>query len=68
MYQFELRRMRWAGHAARMGDGRGVYRVLVWKPEGGDRWVDPDLDGRIILRWIFRKCYAGYGLDRAGSG
>jgi hypothetical protein len=23
------RRMRWAGHVARMGDGRGVYRVLV---------------------------------------
>ena len=28
------RRMRWAGHVARMGEGRGVYRVLVWKPEG----------------------------------
>ena len=28
------RRMRWAGHVARMGVGRGVYRVLVGKPEG----------------------------------
>ena len=28
------RRMRWAGHVARMGQGRGVYRVLVGKPEG----------------------------------
>jgi len=28
------RRMRWAGHVARMGDERGVYRVLVGKPEG----------------------------------
>jgi hypothetical protein len=28
------RRMRWAGHVARMGKGRGVYRVLVGKPEG----------------------------------
>jgi hypothetical protein len=27
-------RMRWAGHVARMGDGRGVYRVLVGRPEG----------------------------------
>jgi len=26
-------RMRWAGHVARMGEGRGVYRVLVGKPE-----------------------------------
>jgi len=28
------RRMRWAGHVERMGDGIGVYRVLVGKPEG----------------------------------
>jgi len=28
------RRMRWAGHVARMGEGTGVYRVLVRKPEG----------------------------------
>jgi len=28
------RRMRWAGHVARMGVGRGVYRDLVEKPEG----------------------------------
>jgi len=27
-------RMRWAGHVARMGQGRGVHRVLVGKPEG----------------------------------
>ena len=28
------KRMRWAGHVARMGEERGVYRVLVGKPEG----------------------------------
>jgi hypothetical protein len=28
------RRMRWAGHMARMGEDRGVHRVLVGKPEG----------------------------------
>jgi len=27
-------RMRWAGHVARMGEERGVYRVLLGKPEG----------------------------------
>jgi hypothetical protein len=27
------RRLRWAGHAARMGESRGAYRVLVGKPE-----------------------------------
>jgi len=41
------RRMRWAGLVARMGEERGVYRVLVGKPEGRRplgrprrRWVD----------------------------
>jgi hypothetical protein len=28
------RRVRWAGYVTRMGEGRGVYRVLVWIPEG----------------------------------
>ena len=39
--------MRWAGHVARMGEGRGVHRVLVGKPEGNRplerprrRWED----------------------------
>ena len=30
----KLKRMRWAGHVACMGEGRGVYRVFVGKPEG----------------------------------
>jgi len=41
------RRMRWAGHEARIGEERGVYRVMVGKPEGRRplgrprrRWVD----------------------------
>jgi hypothetical protein len=49
------RRMKWARHVSRMGEGRGVHRVLVGKPEGKRPWGDPDVDGRIILRWIFRK-------------
>jgi hypothetical protein len=28
------RRMRWAGHVTRIGEGRGVYRVMVGRPEG----------------------------------
>jgi hypothetical protein len=28
------RRMRWAGHVARMGEERGAYRILVGRPEG----------------------------------
>jgi hypothetical protein len=32
--QIKSRRMRWAGHVARMGEGRNVYRVLLGMPEG----------------------------------
>jgi hypothetical protein len=37
------------------GERRGVYRVLVGKPEGCVHLEDPIVDGRLILRWIFRK-------------
>ena len=40
------RRMRWAGHVARMGEERGAYRVLVGKPEG------KRLLGRPRHRWL----------------
>jgi hypothetical protein len=30
--------MRWAGHVARMGEERKVYKVLVGKPEGKTTW------------------------------
>ena len=53
------RRMSWAGHVALMGEGRGVYRVLVGKPEGRSHCGDPDIDGRIILGWIFGKWDVG---------
>ena len=49
------RRMRWVGHVALMGERRGVYRVLVGKPERKNNLGDPGVDWRIILRWIFRK-------------
>ena len=47
MRVIKSRRMRWAGHVARMGEERVVYRVLVGKPEGKRplgrprrKWVD----------------------------
>jgi len=42
-----------------MGERRGVYRVLVGKPEEGDHLEDPSIDGRMIRRWIFRKWDVG---------
>jgi hypothetical protein len=55
----ELRIIKWAGHVAPMRKRRGLYRVLVGKPEGKNHLVDPGLDGRLILRWIFRNWDVG---------
>jgi len=63
------RRMRRAGHVACMAEWRGVYGILVGKPEGTlSHLGDPGVNGRIILRWISGNVIRGYGLDRAGSG
>jgi hypothetical protein len=49
-----------------MGERRGirVYRVLVRKR---DHLEYPGVDGKMILRWNFRKWDVGYELDLAGS-
>ena len=57
------RRMRCAPHAARMGKRRRAYRVLVEKPGGKNHLEEQGVDGRIILRWIFRKWEGGDGMD-----
>jgi hypothetical protein len=41
------------------GRGEGAYRVLVGKPKERDHLDDPGMDGRIILRWIFRNWNGG---------
>jgi hypothetical protein len=42
--------------ACRMyGERSGAYTVLVGKPQRRDHLDDPDVDGRIILKWILRK-------------
>jgi len=53
-------------HVACMAESRDVYRVLVGKSERKKNHLeDPGVDGRIILRWIFRKCD---GLDQSDLG
>jgi len=39
------------------GEGRGVFCRGFWRGSlrERDHWGDPDVDGKIILRWIFRK-------------
>ena len=65
------RRMRWAGHVARMGEERGAYRVLVGKTEERDHWGDLGVDGG-ILGWISRRwdvgIWNGLGWPRIQTG
>jgi hypothetical protein len=42
-----------------MGEGRAVYRVLVGKPQGKRPFGRSRCNGRIILRWIFRRWDVG---------
>jgi hypothetical protein len=68
----KLRRMWWMGYVACRVEKRGVYRVLVKKREGKNHLEDLAVDGKIILRWIFRKqdvgAWTGLIWLRIGSG
>jgi hypothetical protein len=66
MRVIKSRRMRWVGHVARVGE-RCAYGVLVGKSERKRRLEDLCVDGRIILKWGFKKWDWGHGLDRSGS-
>jgi hypothetical protein len=66
--QIKARRMRWAGHVARMGEGRNVYRVLVGKPEGKRHLEDQGIAGRMGTSWILGRLVGGCGVDSPGSG
>jgi hypothetical protein len=67
--QIKSRRMGWAGHVARMGEGRNVYRVLVGKLEGKRplgrprrRWEDG------IKMDLEETGCGGCGVDSPGPG
>jgi len=55
VWVIKLRRMRWVGHVACMGERRGYAGFWWGNLRERDHLGDPGLDGRIILRWIFRK-------------
>jgi hypothetical protein len=68
------RRMRWAGHVGRMGEGRGVYRVLIGRPEGKRplgrsrrRWED-NIKMELRVRVFHRKVQENYeGMELNGT-
>jgi hypothetical protein len=64
--------MRWAGHVARMGEGRGAYRILVGRPEGRRslgrprrRWED---NIKMDLQEVGWGAWSGLIWRRIGTG
>ena len=66
------RRMRWAGHVACMGQDRGCTGCWWGSLRERAHFGDQVIDGRIILRWIFRKLEGvvetGWGWLKIGTG
>jgi len=68
----KLRRMRWAGYVARIGEEMGCIGSWWGNRREGDRWGDLGVDGWIILGWISRRwdvgIWTGLGWPRIGTG
>ena len=55
VWVIKSRRLRWAGHVARMEEGRSPFKMLTGKPTGKIPLGRPRRDGRTILEWILKK-------------
>ena len=66
------RRMRWAGHVARMGEESGCIGCWWGNRRERDHWKDLGVDGWIILGWISRRwdvgIWTGLGWRRIWTG
>jgi hypothetical protein len=49
------RKIIWSVHVARMGIGEAYTEILWGNLKERDHWGDPSVDGKMILRWIFKK-------------
>jgi hypothetical protein len=69
IWVMKSRRLRWAGHVARMGERRGAHRVLVGKPEGRRPLGRPRRRWEDNIKMDLREVgWGGHRLDRSGSG
>jgi hypothetical protein len=58
------RRIRWKGYKTSMREGRDIYtRFWFVNLTKSDHWENPDVDGQVILKSIFRILDVGHGLD-----
>ena len=51
----KIKRNERAGHVARMGYRRGTYSVLIRRSEGRNHFEVLYVDGRTILKWLFKE-------------
>jgi hypothetical protein len=67
--QIKSRRMRWAGHVARMGEGRNLYRFWWESLKDKDHLRDQGVDGRMGSKWALGRWVGGgvCGVDSPGS-
>ena len=49
------RRLRWAGHVARMEEGRSTFKILTGKPTGKSPLGKPRRSGRTVLEWTLKR-------------
>ena len=69
VWVIKLRRLRGAGHVACVGERRGIYRVLVGKPEGKRPLGRPQGRWEVSIKMDLKEGGVwGYGLDQSGSG
>jgi hypothetical protein len=71
--QIKSRRMRWAGHVARIEEGRKCTRIRWESPKEGNHSDDRGVDGRMGSRWILerlagRGTWGGFTCLRIGTG
>jgi hypothetical protein len=69
--QVKSRRMRWAGHVARVGEEREVYKVFVESPKERDHLEDQGVGGKMGSEWILGRLawwmWIGFDWLRTGT-